>query len=102
MWSYTQIVAAPGYGTDEVAFDQYAAQLLLHGINPYVHSMARAFSLFHVSPNGYTFRLTGQPVTSLSYPALSFLVYVPVPCPRLVDPAGGLDQRRRLGDRDCA
>ena len=77
VWSYTQIVAAPGYGTDEIAFDQYAAQLLLHGINPYVHSMARSFSLFHVSPNGYTFRLTGQPVTSLSYPALSFLIYVP-------------------------
>jgi len=77
VWSYTQIVAAPGYGTDEVAFDQYAAQLLLHGVNPYVHSMAHAFSLFHVSPNGYTFRLTGQPVTTLSYPALSFLVYVP-------------------------
>jgi len=78
VWSYTQIVAAPGYGTDEVAFDQYAAQLLLHGVNPYVHSMAHAFSLFHVSPNGYTFRLTGQPVTSLSYPALSFLAYVPL------------------------
>jgi uncharacterized membrane protein len=77
VWSYTQVVAAPGYGTDEIAFDQYAAQLLLHGINPYVHSMARAFSLFHVSPNGYTFHLTGQPVTSLSYPALSFLAYVP-------------------------
>jgi uncharacterized membrane protein len=77
VWSYTQVVAAPGYGTDEVAFDQYAAQLLLHGLNPYVHSMARAFSLYHVSPNGYTFRLTGQPVTSLSYPALSFLIYVP-------------------------
>jgi uncharacterized membrane protein len=76
-WSYTQIVTAPAYGTDEVAFDQYAAQLFLHGANPYVHSMAPAFSLFHVSPNGYTFRLTGQPVTSLSYPALSFLIYVP-------------------------
>jgi uncharacterized membrane protein len=76
-WSYTQIVTAPAYGTDEVAFDQYAAQLLIHGVNPYVHSMAPAFSLFHVSPNGYTFRLTGQPVTTLSYPALSFLIYVP-------------------------
>jgi hypothetical protein len=76
-WSYTQIFLAPGYGTDEIAFDQYAAQLVLHGLNPYVHSMAKAFSLFHVSANGYTFRLNGQPVTQLSYPALSFLVYVP-------------------------
>jgi hypothetical protein len=39
--------------------------------------MAPSFSMFHVSPNGYTFRLNGQPVTSLSYPALSFLVYAP-------------------------
>ncbi len=36
-----------------------------------------AFSLFHVSPDGYTFLLNGQPVTSLSYPALSFLLYMP-------------------------
>ncbi len=76
-WSYTQIVAAPAYGTDEIAFDQFAAQLVVHGLNPYVHSMAPAFSAFHVSPSGYTFRLSGQPVTQLSYPALSFLPYVP-------------------------
>jgi hypothetical protein len=77
VWSYLQITSVPAYGTDEVAFDQYAAQLLAHGVNPYAHSMAPAFSLFHVSPNGYTFNLNGQPITTLSYPALSFLVYVP-------------------------
>jgi hypothetical protein len=77
VWSYTQIAAAPAYGTDEVAFDQYAAQLVIHGMNPYVHSMAPAFSAFHVAPNAFTFRLSGQPVTQLSYPALSFLVYAP-------------------------
>jgi uncharacterized membrane protein len=77
VWSYLQITGTPAYGTDEVAFDQYAAQLLAHGTNPYTHSMAPALSLFHVSPNGYTFSLSGQPVTSLSYPALSFLAYVP-------------------------
>ena len=77
LWSYLQVTASPSYGTDEIAFDQYAAQLLQHGLNPYTHSMAPAFSLFHVSPDGYTFLLNGQPVTSLSYPALSFLLYVP-------------------------
>ncbi len=77
VWSILQITTSPGYGTDEVAFDQYAAQLLIHGMNPYTHSMAPAFALFHVSPNGYTFLLDGQPVTSLSYPALSFLPYAP-------------------------
>ena len=77
-WSYFQVFTAPDYGTDEIAFDQYAAQLALHGINPYLHSMAPAFPLFHVSPNGYTFQLNGQPVTALSYPALSFEAYLPL------------------------
>ena len=78
MWSYFQLYITPDYGTDEVAFDQYAAQLALHGINPYLHSMAAAFPLFHVSPNGYTFLLNGQPVTKLSYPALAFEAYLPL------------------------
>jgi uncharacterized membrane protein len=78
LWSYFQVFSAPDYGTDEIAFDQYAAQLALHGINPYLHSMAAAFPLFHVSPNGYTFQLNGQPVTALSYPALSFEAYMPL------------------------
>jgi hypothetical protein len=77
LWSFLQIIAAPAYGTDEIAFDQYAAQLLHHGLNPYTQSMGPAFSLFHVSPDGYTFLLNGHAVTSLSYPALSFLFYVP-------------------------
>jgi uncharacterized membrane protein len=78
LWSYFQVFVAPDYGTDEIAFDQYAAQLALHGLDPYLHSMAAAFPLFHVSPNGYTFRLSGQPVTSLSYPALAFEAYLPL------------------------
>ncbi len=78
VWSYFQIFTAPDYGTDEIAFDQYAAQLALHGINPYLRSMAPAFPMFHVSPNGYTFLLNGQPVTSLSYPALAFEAYLPL------------------------
>ncbi len=78
LWSYFQIFIAPDYGTDEIAFDQYAAQLALHGINPYLHSMTAAFPLFHVSPNGYTFQLNGQPVSTLSYPALSFEAYMPL------------------------
>jgi uncharacterized membrane protein len=78
LWSYFQVFIAPDYGTDEIAFDQYAAQLALHGMNPYLHSMAAAFPMFHVSPNGYTFQLNGRPVTTLSYPALSFEAYLPL------------------------
>ena len=39
-WAFIQVRNAPGYGTDELAFDQYAAALTRHGANPYVHSMA--------------------------------------------------------------
>lgn len=77
LWAFIQIYNFPGYGTDESAFDQFAAQLALGGINPYLHSMAPAFNLFHVSPDGYTLTMTGGRVTSLSYPALSFEIYMP-------------------------
>jgi len=77
-WTFLQAYSAPGYLTDELAFDQYAAHLFIHGINPYTHSMAPSFSMFHVTPDSYTFKLNGTPVTSLSYPAMAFLVYVPL------------------------
>ncbi len=77
IWCWIQIRLAPSYATDEVSFDQYSASLLLHGHNPYTSSLAPAFDLFHVQPNGYTFRLNGTPVTQLSYPSMSFLVYLP-------------------------
>jgi uncharacterized membrane protein len=74
----TQVYASPAYGTDEIAFDQFAAVLAHHGANPYLHSMAPSFAAYHVSPNGYTFHLDGTPVTALSYPALAFLLYLPL------------------------
>jgi hypothetical protein len=77
VWSFLQIRTDPTYSTDEVAFDQYAATLALHGSNPYVHSMAPAFDRYNLSPNGATFQLDGTRVTSLSYPALSFELYLP-------------------------
>ncbi len=76
-WAFVQVHNSPAYGTDELAFDQYAAQLVQHGMNPYVHSMNPSFNLFRVSPDGYTYTLTGQAVTQFSYPSLAFLVYLP-------------------------
>jgi hypothetical protein len=78
VWSALQIHASPGYATDEIAFDQYAAVLATHGINPYVHSMAPSFSLYRVPPDSFTYSLTGHAVTSLSYPALAFEIYMPL------------------------
>lgn len=76
-WAAIQVHNGPSYSTDEMSFDQFAAQIASHGGNPYTHSMAPAFPLFRNSPNGFTYMLNGQPVQQLSYPALSFLVYVP-------------------------
>jgi len=76
-WLVLQLHLFPQYGTDELAFDQYAAELLRRGMNPYVHSMAPSFPMFSVSPGGFTYTLTGARVIQVSYPALSFLVYLP-------------------------
>jgi uncharacterized membrane protein len=67
----------PGYGTDAAAFDQYAASLALHGVNPYTQSMSPGLAQFHVPEVFHTYRLDGSSVDSLSYPAGSFLLYVP-------------------------
>ncbi len=77
VWVYTQIYANPSYLTDEMAFDQWAATLWVHGINPYGRSLAAAFTAYQVSPDKFTWTLTGTPVTLLSYPALAFELYAP-------------------------
>jgi hypothetical protein len=76
-WAFTQIHNQPNYGTDELTFDQYAALLARHGLNPYTHSMAPAPSLYRLSPQLFSYTLTGTAVEQLSYPSLSFLLYVP-------------------------
>jgi uncharacterized membrane protein len=77
-WAYLQFHNNPGYSTDELSFDQYAGQLVAHGLhNPYVNTMAPAGPMFRLSPDGYTYTITGTPVLKMSYPSLSFLIYVP-------------------------
>jgi uncharacterized membrane protein len=68
---------SPGYGTDALAFNEYAARQLLEGTNPYAVSMAPSLDLFQVPPDFSTFRLDGSAVEALSYPAGSVLAYVP-------------------------
>jgi hypothetical protein len=77
VWSITTVGGLSPYGTDAMAFNQYAAQIAMHGANPYVHSMQPAFALFRTPTTYYTYGFNGQPVTALSYPAQSFLIYIP-------------------------
>lgn len=77
-WVHSQVYVTPAYGTDELAFDQGAASLLLHGSNPYGVDLSWTLDHFQVPSTYYTYRLDGSTVTHLSYPAQSFLVYLPV------------------------
>ena len=54
------------YASDEGAFNQYAARLLLHGHNPYLASMTGAQSLF---TTGFTDNMNFTEVFKYSYPA---------------------------------
>ena len=76
---YTTMITIgnPIYGTDEIAFDQFAAQLALRGGNPYLHTMAASLPIFHVPDIFHTYLLNGHEINALSYPAGSFLAYIP-------------------------
>ncbi|MDE3030221.1 MAG: hypothetical protein KGI65_01225 [Acidobacteriota bacterium] len=71
------VLGNPTYGTDEIAFDQYAAAMAMHGVDPYLHSMAPSLALYDVPDIFRTFLLNGHVVSSLSYPAGSFIAYIP-------------------------
>ena len=94
-WTYVQFHAAPGYTTDELSFDQYAAQLVAHGLhNPYTASMRTAGPLYRLSPDAYTYTISGLPVMQ---PVLSVAV-VPGVC--AVHPARVDERGRRRSEHD--
>lgn len=64
-------------GTDALLFSQYAVDLLLEGENPYANSMMPAFERYGLDHRFVTYQVDGTFVDSLSYPALSFLYFVP-------------------------
>ncbi|MBC5823514.1 MAG: DUF2029 domain-containing protein [Candidatus Eremiobacteraeota bacterium] len=77
-YSYVLIhFRSPGIGTDGLALDLAAAQTLIHGHNPYGVDLSWAFQAFHLPSTYNTPRADGTIVDSMTYPALSFLVYVP-------------------------
>jgi hypothetical protein len=65
------------YATDAAAADQVATQSLVHGVNPYVVSMASSAHLLSVPARFWTYTVTGGFVDHFSYPAGSFLLDVP-------------------------
>jgi len=76
-WSASQLYFSPAYATDEAAFEQYAAQLLLHGHDPYIRNMLPALTEFRVPIQYATLTVSGTVSSVFAYPALSFLLAVP-------------------------
>ena len=62
-------------GVDELAYNYYASQLFLNGVNPYTQSMAPILNARGIMP---TVLLNGSYEYAYDYPALSFLSYAPV------------------------
>jgi uncharacterized membrane protein len=65
------------YGGDPLVFNHYSASLVLKGQNPYVHSMAPGYSELGVAEHVISPTLSGGVIDNFTYPALSFLLYVP-------------------------
>jgi uncharacterized membrane protein len=67
------------YRTDVLAFSQYAAILFIKGLNPYFQDLTPALAMFNVQPSDLTPLSSGSYLlpSTLQYPALHFLIFVP-------------------------
>ncbi|MGA3108948.1 MAG: glycosyltransferase 87 family protein [Candidatus Bathyarchaeia archaeon] len=73
----TQIEHPGSYQTDALAFVHYSAILLSKGINPYPQDLQSALSMFSVSPEFITLTPGGNLVSTLNYPALQVIAFLP-------------------------
>lgn len=71
--------------TDAALYSGYAADLLLKGQNPYAWNLTDAFSAYRVSNFYATPLITGEFAAHVNYPALHFLLLVPLRAAGLVD-----------------
>jgi uncharacterized membrane protein len=73
----TQIEHPASYQTDALAFVHYSAILLSKGINPYPQNLESALTMFSVNPEFITLTPNGNLVTTLNYPALQVIAFLP-------------------------
>jgi hypothetical protein len=76
-WAGSSLEISSGYTTDEAAFVHGAANLLLHGHDPYGANLLRTLAGFGVPPMYWTYTMSGGLVSTLGYPALPVLVTLP-------------------------
>ena len=72
-----RLAGTSGYGTDEASFEQSAANLLLHGHDPYGVNLTTALSAFSTPSKYLTYTMGGGIVNTFGYPALPLLVVAP-------------------------
>ena len=74
-----EIAYKGAYRTDVLAFSQYAAILFIKGLNPYFQDLTPALAMFNVQPSDLTPLSSGSYLlpSTLQYPALHFLIFVP-------------------------
>jgi uncharacterized membrane protein len=80
-WAFSTLYFQPGYGTDEAAFTQFAAHLMVHGHDPYGANLLPALTEFRVPIQYATYTLSGHVVSTYGYPALPILftsVFLPI------------------------
>ncbi|MUV57875.1 hypothetical protein [Halogeometricum sp. CBA1124] len=80
IWIVAAFISRPEFrlfGTDALLFSRYSADLVLSGKNPFAHSMSSAYSQYPIDLRFVTYRIDGTIVTSLSYPSMSFLPFLP-------------------------
>jgi len=65
------------YLTDSAALDHVATRALVQGHNPYTSALSSTRLLLDVPQSFWTYTLTGGHVSTVSYPAGSFLFYAP-------------------------
>ena len=72
-WAMSTLYFQPGYGTDEAAFTQFAAHLMVHGHDPYGANLLSALTQFRVPIQYATYTLSGHVVSTYGYPSLPIL-----------------------------
>jgi uncharacterized membrane protein len=80
-WAMSTLYFQPGYGTDEAAFTQLAAHLMVHGHDPYGANLLPALTQFRVPIQYATYTLNGHVVSTYGYPSLPILftaLFLPV------------------------
>jgi uncharacterized membrane protein len=73
-WAARKLQTSGASGTDEAAFVQGAARLLLHGHDPYGANLSSSLAAYGISPAFWTYTTNGGYVAALGYPAFPVLL----------------------------